>query len=475
MFKDTSDSVRAVPYLILGTSLAYILKGIIALMFLGSGSAKGESYDQTMFWISVILFLFSPISAYFGLITNKLIQMNSPTTKFLEDSEVRAYVIVLFITPLLYLSLAILIDYMKTRIKKKDVYTGNDALVGQHVVADSNALEREANLATQERTDLPIQGIKINKVFSSVYSGSFYALKDVYVVLNNSETLGLLGPNGAGKSTLFNILSTYHDVTSGTVKLFGKQISIGSQFFKNTGICAQDEILWDSLSVRTHLNMIRMMKGVPYSTQEAWLSLVDLNRFDNNIPAELSSGMKRKLSFIIAAISNPKYKFLDEVTTGLDPMARKRTRELMAYQKKLYGGSTIFTTHTMNEAEKACDRIMILVNGNACVIDTVPNLKRMTGGFNLTLFKHNPYQLGVQLVENLMEVFSEIPQEGFVIIEENESKVTYDLFNIQGIPNKFDGLEELKQKGIFRDFNLTRKSLEDVFLALSRYQAPRRN
>ena len=120
-----------------------------------------------------------------------------------------------------------------------------------------------------------------------------------------------------------------------------------------------------------------------------------MDRFDANCPAELSSGMKRKLSFIISAIFNPLYKFLDEPTTGLDPIARKRFREIIDYQKKVYGASTVFTTHTMNEAEKTCDRVLILVNGNTCVLDRVENLRRMTGGYNLTVVKNDPFTVGV--------------------------------------------------------------------------------
>ena len=66
---------------------------------------------------------------------------------------------------------------------------------------------------------------------------------------------------------------------------------------------------------------------------------------------------------MMSAIFNPQYKFLDEPTTGLDPLARKRFREIIQFQKKVYGASSVFTTHTMNEAEKTCDRIMILING----------------------------------------------------------------------------------------------------------------
>lgn len=430
--------------------------------------------DNQLFYFSVFLFLLTPISAYFALIVDQIIGFSpGQQSPFLKPEEKTAYVNVLFIAPLIYLSIAIFIDYLKTRVKKSKMTVNSNTLVGQHYIADPNSIERETSLAMEPRTDLPIQAMKVSKVFNSMTSGSFYALKDVSICLRNGETLGLLGPNGAGKSTLFNILSTYHDLTLGDVKMFGNDVTINSSFFKNTGICAQDEIVWNSLSVNTHLNIIRMMKGVPSDNQAEWLKLVELDRFGHNIPAQLSSGMKRKLCFLMSAISNPKYKFLDEITTGLDPMARKRTREIMTFQKKIYGASSIFTTHTMNEAEKACDRILILVNGNVCVIDTVANLKRISGGFNLTVEKNSPEQLGVEMAKELVNVFTNIPLDKFIIIEENAAKVTYDLYNVEDLPGKFDRLLELKNNGSFKDFRLNRKDLEDIFLALSRYQAPR--
>lgn len=120
-------------------------------------------------------------------------------------------------------------------------------------------------------------------------------------------------------------------------------------------------------------------------------------------------------------------------------MARKRFREIIGFQKKRYGGSTIFTTHTMNEAEKACDRILILVNGNTCVIDKVDNLKRMTGGFHLSIIKNNPYTYGTQLVSQIAEIFG-VGVERVIIVEENQTKVTYDMFEVENLAKKFEDL-----------------------------------
>jgi len=84
--------------------------------------------------------------------------------------------------------------------------------------------------------NLPIQAYKCSKVFNTK-TGSFYAIKEASLVLKRGETVGLLGPNGAGKSTMFNLLSTYHSLSEGTIRTFGKNLSNFSSFFKKTGIC----------------------------------------------------------------------------------------------------------------------------------------------------------------------------------------------------------------------------------------------
>lgn len=154
--------------------------------------------------------------------------------------------------------------------------------------------------------------------------------------------------------------------------------------------------------------MLQILFGIPPDVQEAWLQLLELNKFTGNMPSQLSSGMKRKLCFMMASISNPLYKFLDEPTTGLDPMARKRFREIVDFQKNCYGSSSIITTHTMNEAEKACDKLVILVNGKILVIDSVENLKNSIHGYTLTIVKNSPMDVGVKMIPLFQKVFPEV-------------------------------------------------------------------
>lgn len=350
----------------------------------------------------------------------------------------------LFIAPFFWLALAIFKDYWDNRITQKNVFL-NDLVdeksgnmksdkemfkdrskktkinplaqnIGEEVPPEEDNEEEEINglteqiiLANQKRTDIPIQASRISMLFKND-NNSFYALKDVSIILDKNETLGLLGPNGAGKSTLFNIISTYHDATGGSIRTFGEELNTYSSFFTECGLCAQDNILWDNLSISAQLNCMRILRGVPYKVQYKWLEFLEMTKFVGNTPSGLSSGMQRKVCFMMAAMSNPTFKFLDEPTTGLDPLSRKRFRELLDSQKQIYGGSSVFTTHTMSEAEKICDRIAILINGTFVVIDRVENIKKMTKGFNLIIYKNSPLDMGNKLKQLIgTQVFPEIP------------------------------------------------------------------
>ena len=337
-----------------------------------------------------------------------------------------------------------------------------------------NALVAEEKLALEVNDKMPIQAAKIDKVFTNGQGREFFAVKNVSVCLREGETLGLLGPNGAGKSTMFNILSTYHPYTSGYVRIFGKQLTSNSSFFKKTGICAQDNIVWSTLSVASHLKIMRIIKNIPKKVQDEWLEIMGLTRFKNNCPYQLSSGMQRKLCFLMTVIGNPKFQFLDEVTTGLDPLARKQMREILKYQKKFYGATSVFTTHTMNEAERACDRILILVNGQACVLESVSQLKKSIGGFTLTLMKkEGSGPIGFEERRVILRALGNIGEADLVLAEETQQKAVFHVYSLNDLAGAFDGLETIIKDGTFEDFDLSMKNLEDLFLSVSKNQRPR--
>ena len=445
-------------------------------------------------FVLVILYfvslLFNPlISPIMLLLFDLLLSLPIKSEKSLKDLlgpwalgiQIGLFVCML-ITWAVNLGWAMYKDAQENTIKRQDnveaQFFAPEQPIGMEDHQELNPGELEIKEAMEDREDIPIQAACIVKDFKLGKTDFKRALNGVSLCLHKGETLALLGPNGAGKSTLFNILSTYFDLTQGQVKVFGKALLSQKDFFKGVGLVAQDNILWDTLSVETHLKTMRAMRGIPEEVQKDWLELVGLQQFLKNTPTELSTGMKRKLCFIMIAMGNPMYKFLDEVSTGLDPMARKRVREIIGYQKKFYGSATLVTTHDMNEAEKVSDRLMILVNGETCLLDSVGNLQRQTGGWNLRLqkvVKTGEKKVKDEEMENrIKEIFENFDdEEGCKKVEETPKKVVYDLYGVENVPGKFDALHALMDEGVIQDFSLSRKSLEDLFVALSKAQEAR--
>lgn len=107
----------------------------------------------------------------------------------------------------------------------------------------------------------------------------------------------------------------------------GNPITSFSKLFSFTGLCSQDDILWKNFTVNQHMAIFQILYNIPKQAVEDWLELFELLQFKELYPHELSSGMKRKLCFILSALSNPKYKFLDEPTSAVDPVTRLTFQE----------------------------------------------------------------------------------------------------------------------------------------------------
>jgi len=176
--------------------------------------------------------------------------------------------------------------------------------------------------------------------------------------VRKGEVFGLLGPNGAGKSTTFSMIAMQLPITSGHAELMGHEIldfplQAMGKFF---GQCNQENLIWESLTVDESMNFIASLKGIEGERRERVKRLVmetlELNFFKNTIAANLSGGNKRKLCCAQALMLCPKVLFLDEPTSGVDPVSRRSLNRMV---KKMNMASVLLTTHRMDEAEQLCD------------------------------------------------------------------------------------------------------------------------
>ena len=189
-------------------------------------------------------------------------------------------------------------------------------------------------------------------------------LKGINFNAFSNEIFAILGHNGAGKTTLINIMTGIISPSKGEIyynnrSLVGHEIEICSEF----GYCPQFDTFNNNLNVGEHIILFGGIKGLRKDeiNVEAILKEIDLYEKRENFPNELSGGQRRKLNIALAFLGSPKYVFLDEPTTGLDPYSRKNIWNFLSHKKK---GCTIFvTTHYMDEADFLADRKMIIYDG----------------------------------------------------------------------------------------------------------------
>lgn len=371
LFKSIVGSARLAPFIILATIIGF------PVPFMANNSF--------FIWLTFLIF---PLPCFVWIqansVSHELEKMNLGFDFSINMTYLEGHLILLFST-VLYLTVAIYLDNSHFSAMKKKPH--RKAFKRDHKIIEPSSVENERKECIDPSEKYFIQCGSIEKTFKQ-NSSPLFAIKRMDVALRKNEILGVIGPNGAGKTTLFNLIGSYHQRNSGEIFLSGKEIENNNQeFFDEVGLCLQEDIFWDDLTVNTHLKFICMMKGIDYSVIDTWLAAVGLENFKNYQAFQLSSGMKRKLCFIMAMIFNPLVKMLDEPSTGLDPIAQKTLKSLIKGQMRANGGSTMFTTQTMTEAESLCDRIAIMVNGGLCCITETEELKKVVGGYHLIVNK----------------------------------------------------------------------------------------
>jgi ABC-2 type transport system ATP-binding protein len=193
------------------------------------------------------------------------------------------------------------------------------------------------------------------------------------------EVFGFLGPNGAGKTTTIRMLTGLARPTAGSARVLGLDIgSAITQIKKGIGVVPEASNLYDELSACDNLLFAMQLYGVPRAERvpraEQLLARFGLAEKRDAPFASLSRGMKRALTIAAALAHRPQLVFLDEPTTGLDVMSGRNLRRMVAGLRE--EGVTVFlTTHYLEEAERLCDRVGIIVRGRLVALDTVNGLK----------------------------------------------------------------------------------------------------
>src|SRR3954467_14606299 len=198
--------------------------------------------------------------------------------------------------------------------------------------------------------------------------GDFTAVDDVSFHVKEGEIFGLLGPNGAGKSTLIRMMTTLIPITGGRACISGHDVAKNPDAVRRViGVIPQALTSDLDLTVEENLNIYAKLYDVPTKKRIAaineLLELVDLTKWRGAQTKTLSGGMRRRLEIARGLVHNPRIFFLDEPTTGLDPVSRIAVWEMLNNLKKTRNLTMLLTTHYMEEADRLCDRIAIVDHG----------------------------------------------------------------------------------------------------------------
>jgi ABC-2 type transport system ATP-binding protein len=316
----------------------------------------------------------------------------------------------------------------------------------------------EFNGKVEIRPDAP-NAIEVEHIVKKY--GDFTAVDNVSFQVKEGEIFGLLGPNGAGKSTLIRMMTTLIPITAGKARISGQDVAKEPDAARrNIGVIPQALTSDLDLTVEENLSIYAKLYDVPAKRRkqsiDELLETVDLMKWRDAQTKTLSGGMRRRLEIARGLVHNPKIFFLDEPTTGLDPVSRVAVWEMLTNIKAKRNLTILITTHYMDEADRLCNRIAIVDHGKLVALDTPEALKASVPGTNVieVQFDNPPADWEAKL-KALPEVTS-VQHEGagmYRVLTANGSRTTTQL------------VEAAVEAGVpVRTLSVQNTTLDDVFV-----------
>ena len=199
------------------------------------------------------------------------------------------------------------------------------------------------------------------------------AVADVSFTIEPGEIFGILGPNGAGKTTTVECLAGLRQADGGVVRVLGVDTQTHPERVRDRlGVQLQEAELHPKLTVAEALELYAAFYAHPADVEDL-IALLDLGECRDRQFGRLSGGQRQRLSIALALVGNPKVAILDELTTGLDPAARRNTWELVE-RVRAAGVTIVLVTHFMDEAERLCDRLVVIDHGEVVAAGTPRDL-----------------------------------------------------------------------------------------------------
>jgi ABC-2 type transport system ATP-binding protein len=291
--------------------------------------------------------------------------------------------------------------------------------------------------------------------------GDFEAVAGITFEVAEGEIFGLLGPNGAGKSTLIRMMTTLLPVTGGKAIIAGHDVSREPDAVRRAiGVIPQALTSDIDLTVEENLSIYAKLYEVPKEERERnindLLKAVDLLKWRNAQTKTLSGGMRRRLEIARGLVHNPRIFFLDEPTTGLDPVSRVAVWEMLNHLKNTRNLTMLITTHYMDEADRLCDRIAIVDHGKLVALDSPMALKESVPGDNV---------VEVHLSHESPQWSERLEQLAGVTAVESKSGGMYRLLTSNGSLTTTQLVEMVNRSGeSIKSLTVQNTTLDDVFV-----------
>ncbi|MGC4020279.1 MAG: ABC transporter ATP-binding protein [Muricomes sp.] len=289
-----------------------------------------------------------------------------------------------------------------------------------------------------------MQAIIINNLHK--YYGNFHALKGVDLEIKKGEVFGFIGPNGSGKTTMLECTMGLRKFDSGNVHIFNYDVvKDHKKIVHIVGAQLQESELAKSIKVREAIQLQGAIFHMKPNVQEL-LEQFGLADKGNVYYSSLSGGQKQKLFILLAQLHNPEVLILDELSTGLDPVARSSMwNEIL--QLKAAGKTVLLSTHYMEEAEFVCDRVAVIYDGS--IIDI---------GAPKELVNHLPFQYVVTMSKEDMK-YTQMEREFYDVSMNDVKKVVIYVVN----DNQKRKLLSIQKHGKDLDLSIRRARLDDYY------------
>ena len=312
----------------------------------------------------------------------------------------------------------------------------------------------EAQVQVQDGVAIDVKGI--SKRF-----GALLAVDNVSFTVTAGEIFGLLGPNGAGKSTLIRMLTTLVPPTSGTAIVAGHDIIHDATAVRESiGVIPQNMTSDPELTCAENIGIHARLYGITGERRRRrtaeLLEAVNLSDRADALASTLSGGMRRRLEIARGLVHDPQILFLDEPTTGLDPVSRISVWEMITHLRAQQGRTLFLTTHYMDEADRLCDRVAIVDSGRIVALDTPVALKASVPGAS---------RIELQFEPDLPHGAADLEALPAINSVRALGSATYRISSDRG-PASAQELIELarRQKLELKALSVESTSLDDVFL-----------